>query len=223
MSSRERILQRLSERRGGDLPMPEPDFSPLTAGRDWSATEKLDRFQRTLESVHGEVHRTSAGQWLNTLAAILAKRNARNLLAPGSGHSLGKAIRESDHGDLPPILSYDQPIEAWQAGLFNDVDAAITSTRGAIAETGSLILWPGPAEPRLMSLVPPVHIALLQADEIFATFHEALEAQGWSSAMPTNALLVSGPSKTADIEQTLAYGVHGPRELIVIVIDSNRD
>ncbi|WP_278366532.1 LUD domain-containing protein, partial [Marinobacter salarius] len=43
--------------------------------------------------------------------------------------------------------------------------------------------------------------------------------QNWAAGMPTNALLVSGPSKTADIEQTLAYGVHGPKELIVLVIE----
>jgi L-lactate dehydrogenase complex protein LldG len=44
-------------------------------------------------------------------------------------------------------------------------------------------------------------------------------AQRWHERMPTNALLISGPSKTADIEQTLAYGVHGPKELIVLVIE----
>lgn len=219
MSSRERILKRLSERRGGPLPMPEPDFSVLTEGRNWSPTEKLDRFQKTIESVQGEVHRSSQGEWLDTLAGILKRRGARNLLAPVD-NSLGKALRESGREDLPPLLSYDRPIDAWQEALFHDVDAAITSTRGAIAETGSLILWPGPDEPRLMSLVPPVHIALLDAEQIFATFPEAMAAQGWSAAMPTNALLVSGPSKTADIEQTLAYGVHGPRELIVIVLET---
>ena len=103
--------------------------------------------------------------------------------------------------------------------LFNEVDASITSTRGGIAETGSLILWPTPDEPRLMSLVPPVHIAVLNASEIYTTFHEAMISQDWASGMPTNALLISGPSKTADIEQTLAYGVHGPKELIVLVIE----
>jgi L-lactate dehydrogenase complex protein LldG len=45
-----------------------------------------------------------------------------------------------------------------------------------------------------------------------------MREQGWAQAMPTNALLISGPSKTADIEQTLAYGVHGPKRLIVLVV-----
>lgn len=215
MSAREQILQRLRNRRGGELPMPELDFDSMM-GRDWSAAEKLDLFQTMIESVHGEVHRATDEEWLDTLAAILKQRQARNLLTPLK-HAIGAEIRASGHPDLPELLSYGQPIEHWQRELFNDVDAAITSTRGAIAETGSLILWPGTDEPRLMSLVPPIHIAVLEADQVFATFLEALELQRWGAGMPTNALLISGPSKTADIEQTLAYGVHGPKELIVIV------
>ena len=69
-----------------------------------------------------------------------------------------------------------------------------------------------------MSLVPPVHIAVLEADNIYNSFCEIIQAQSWPAHMPTNALLISGPSKTADIEMTLAFGVHGPRELIVIII-----
>ena len=99
------------------------------------------------------------------------------------------------------------------------VDAAVTATRGGIAETGTLILWPSAGEPRLMSLLPPVHVALVEAKQIYGTLTEAMTAQNWSAGMPTNALLISGPSKTADIEQTLAYGVHGPKDLLVIVLD----
>ena len=97
------------------------------------------------------------------------------------------------------------------------VDAALTATIGGIADTGAIILWPTPAEPRLMSLVPPIHIAVLDADRIFGSFAEAMEEQGWRQGMPTNALLISGPSKTADIEFILTYGVHGPKEVILLV------
>jgi L-lactate dehydrogenase complex protein LldG len=78
---------------------------------------------------------------------------------------------------------------------------------------------PNSDEPRLMSLVPPIHIALLDTAKLYSTFAEAIQAQGWvQHGMPTNALLISGPSKSADIEQTLAYGVHGPKELVVILV-----
>ena len=97
------------------------------------------------------------------------------------------------------------------------------SFRGAIAETGTLILWPTVDEPRLMSLVPPVHIVLLDAASIYNTFYEAMQTEGWKDGLPTNSLLISGPSKTADIQQTLAYGAHGPKELVVLVINAEGD
>ncbi|MCW8979656.1 MAG: LUD domain-containing protein, partial [Marinobacter sp.] len=62
-------------------------------------------------------------------------------------------------------------------------------------------------------------IALLKASEIHDNLYDMMVAQDWAAGLPTNVLLVSGPSKTADIEQVLAYGAHGPRELIVLVLE----
>lgn len=219
MNSRDAILQRLRHRTGGELTAPECDFSVLDRP-EWSTAEKLDMFERTIESVHGEVHRTTEADWVDRLAEILTARGAQTLLI-AKEHEIGKALQSATKGreDLPQLLIYDEPVKSWQRALFSEVDAGITSTRGGIAETGSLILWPSVDEPRLMSLVPPIHIAVLKASELYTTFHDAMQSQNWAAGMPTNALLISGPSKTADIEQTLAYGVHGPRELIVLVIE----
>jgi L-lactate dehydrogenase complex protein LldG len=219
MSSRNAILQRLRHRSGGELTAPACDFSVLKRP-DWSTAEKVDLFQRMIESVHGEVHRTTDADWVDRVAELLKTRGAGNLLI-SKASSIGQTLRKEagTREDLPDLLVYDEAIEHWQPELFNTVDAGITSTRGGIAETGSLILWPSADEPRLMSLVPPIHIAVLYASELYGTFHEAMLAQRWHEKMPTNALLVSGPSKTADIEQTLAYGVHGPKELIVLIIE----
>jgi L-lactate dehydrogenase complex protein LldG len=68
-----------------------------------------------------------------------------------------------------------------------------------------------------MSVVPPVHIAGLKAAEILDTLAEAMRKEGWAEKMPSNLLLISGPSKTADIELTLASGVHAPKELVVFI------
>jgi L-lactate dehydrogenase complex protein LldG len=70
-----------------------------------------------------------------------------------------------------------------------------------------------------MSLVPPVHFALLKASEIRDNFYQVQQEFEWAKGMPTNALLVSGPSKTADIEQVLAYGAHGPKDLVVLILE----
>mgnify|MGYP001025472204 CR=1 FL=1 len=125
---------------------------------------------------------------------------------------------EQDAGGLPELVAYAAPVETFKERLFT-VAAAVTSAAGAVADTGALILRPDSREPRLMSLVPPVHIAVLPAQNIYPTLEEAMQTGRWASDMPTNLLLVSGPSKTADIELTLAFGVHGPKELIVFVLE----
>ncbi len=219
MSARDKILQRLRHRSGGELTAPACDFSVLHRP-DWSVAEKLDLFEKMIESVHGEVHRLTEDTWIDRLSELLSSRGVSTLLT-GKDNPVSRALRDavSSRVGLPNLLTYDETIEHWQPELFNTVDAGITTTRGGIAETGSLILWPSADEPRLMSLVPPIHIAVLRADELYTTFHQAMTEQRWADGMPTNALLISGPSKTADIEQTLAYGVHGPKELIVLAIE----
>jgi L-lactate dehydrogenase complex protein LldG len=146
---------------------------------------------------------------------MAAKRLINLLLAPATPH--GRRAREGLFATGIECLSYERPIEEWKTELFLGIEASLTVARSAIAETGTLILWPDEHEPRLMSLVPPVHIVLLDADSIHATFFDAMRAENWASGLPTNALLISGPSKTADIQQTLAYGAHGPKELVVLL------
>lgn len=214
-SARDNIFGRLRQAsRTGDAPTRDVT---VMQRRQWSQADKVDRFSTLLGAVHAEVYRSTAKEWIGKLAALLSHRGVRNLLyAPET--ALGASLDAA--GDaLPPRVRYAPAIEDFKAQLFSEVDAAVTTVRAGIAETGTLILWPTVAEPRLMSLVPPLHIAVLNADRLYNTFYEAMTTERWADGMPTNALLISGPSKTADIEQTLAYGVHGPKELIVFLLE----
>jgi len=130
-----------------------------------------------------------------------------------------KGIERWQGDGSPRWKAYDRPVEEWKAELFNDTPASLTGTLGALAATGSLVLWPDRQEPRLMSLVPPLHIALLRASTVVDNFYELQQQHRWQDGMPTNALLISGPSKTADIEQVLAYGAHGPKDLVVLIVE----
>ncbi|QTF93109.1 lactate utilization protein C [Halomonas sp. BM-2019] len=215
MSARNAILQRLRERADGPLSAPDCDFSVVT-NRGWSADERLVRFERWITSVHGEVVHSVRSVWTDALARVLAAKGIRRL-ALGREHPVAAEAREALAGSDVVLVDVDRDIEGWRQEQFERVDAGLTSTLGGIAETGSLWLWPTPDEPRLISLVPPIHIAVLDAETLEDTFFDAVEHHDWARGMPTNALLISGPSKTADIEQTLAYGVHGPRELVVLV------
>ncbi len=115
------------------------------------------------------------------------------------------------------MVDYQKPVEE-RKDLLLRVDPSITTTRDGIAETGSSILWTAPDQPRLMSLIPTIQLAILYAGNIYNTFWEAVNTEKWNSSIPTNALLISEPSKTADIEQTLVYGVHSSKELVVLLI-----
>ena len=184
-----------------------------------STEEKVVRLKRMMEAVHTEVHLCGENTWIKTLCSVLEQKQIRKILygtKTGLAQELVNLKQESPEM-IPELIHYKDPIEESKDLLF-EIDAAITTARGGIAETGSLILWPTPDEPRLMSLVPPIHIAVLYASDIYSTFREAMISENWSSQMPTNALLISGPSKTADIEQTLVYGIHGCKELVVLVL-----
>ena len=217
MSARDRILAKLKA--APNLPKPEPDVAAWFAGHRpvESTAAKVARFRQHIEFAHAEVHPVGHGNWLAKLQEILAAKGiAKLLVAPATPHGqLAQAALPAQDIACP---AYDQPIENWKVELFHDVPASLTAARAAIAETGTLILWPDAREPRLMSLVPPVHIVLLDSTKIYNTFFEATQAEGWKDGLPTNALLVSGPSKTADIQVTLAYGAHGPKELIVLLM-----
>jgi L-lactate dehydrogenase complex protein LldG len=220
-ASRDQILSRLRaaiDRQPADTPA-AADLPAEALSRD----EKIEKLKALMEAVRTEVHVVTAPDWTETLKEILKKRDLKTLLyAPETpvGDRLQKAWMEESN-QLPKRVTYEGQIEDFKEQLFG-IDAAVTSTVGGIAETGALILWPDEREPRLMSLVPPIHIAVLEAEKIYTTFSEAMHAQGWAHQMPTNAVLISGPSKTADIELILAFGVHGPKELIVLILHENR-
>ena len=97
------------------------------------------------------------------------------------------------------------------------IDIGITTAQAAIAETGTLVLDSSRERNRLISLVPPVHIAIVDAANIYSTLGETLAVLHRDGAVSPIVTFVTGPSRTADIELTLAIGVHGPQELYVIV------
>jgi L-lactate dehydrogenase complex protein LldG len=217
--SRERIFARLADgRRQSATPMAMPN--PI-AVKTYNRAEKIEKLKSLMEAMRTEVHVTDASNWIQQLEKVLKQRELKSLVYPPQT-ALGEALEnhwENDSGGLPQLIPYETEIEDFKAQLFT-IDAGITTAAGAIADPGALILWPTDKEPRLMSLVPSIHIAVLEADSIHSSFLEAMQAGKWSTRMPTNAVLISGPSKTADIEMTLAFGVHGPRELIVLILAS---
>jgi len=198
-------------------PLPGLDTAVLER-KKWPAAERVALLRKGMEAVHTEFLEATPSTWPAVVRACCEREGFKNLLF-GPASEAGAALAASWTPGGTQLMPYDRPVEAFKTELFTGVDAGFTGTVGGIAETGGLLLMPGSAEPRLLSLVPPVHLALLRASTIQDTFWSAVKALGWGRALPPNALLISGPSKTADIEQTLAYGVHGPKRLLVVLVD----
>ena len=169
-----------------------------------------------MEAVNTEVRLCTEKNWESTLRTVLLEKGISNLLY-GSKTTLAEKLRNMCQL-APETMPELFIIKKESKDLLLRVDASITTTRDGIAETGSSILWTTPDQPRLMSLIPTIQLAILYAGNIYNTFWEAVNTDKWNSSMPTNTLLISGPSKTADIEQTLVYGVHGSKELVVLLI-----
>jgi L-lactate dehydrogenase complex protein LldG len=221
MSAKQNILAKLRKSLTGTTPVPDEfDVELVTKPYTYTPEQRIPQLRKLMEAVHTEIHLTSAEGWPELLAQLLRERQLPSLLiAPTTPHGQRVTQYWANNPGLPALQAYDRPVEAWKAELFTDTPASLTTTLGAIAATGSLILWPTREEPRLMSLVPPVHFALLKASEIRDNFYQVQQEFEWAQGMPTNALLVSGPSKTADIEQVLAYGAHGPKDLVVLILE----
>jgi len=212
--ARIRILSRL--RAAPPSPAPDlPEWTPPAFGPE----ARMERFRTMFEAMKAEVHDVDAATWPQRLRTLLDNRGVCSVLH-GDGSPVGVQLAAAwgDDPQAPRLVAYDRAVEEFKDDLVHRIDAGITWASAGIAETGSLVLWPTARVPRLMSLLPPVHIALVEEGAIHENLGQLIASQAWAIRMPTNIVVVSGPSKTADIEQTLAFGVHGPKELIVLVI-----
>ena len=107
-----------------------------------------------------------------------------------------------------------------------DDPVGVTGAFAAVAETGTLVLVSGAASPTTLALVPPMHVAVVPTARLLGTYEEswaALRARetgpGKEFVMPRSVNWITGPSRTADIEQTLLLGAHGPQRLFIVLVD----
>jgi L-lactate dehydrogenase complex protein LldG len=122
---------------------------------------------------------------------------------------------------LPQVQSGFTEREALRAAC-STADVGITSADYALAETGTLVMLASPAEARLISLLPPVHVAVFPRSRLLANLDELLTVLPNPAEQTSSMVLITGPSRTADIEQILVRGVHGPGEIYAVIVESPR-
>lgn len=197
---------------------------PPSVGYVGGGDDKLARLAAEIGGVGGQAHRVadmpSAREKLRELLQLHQASSAlcweHPLLDQLQLAELlsGSNIRLISHATLCDLPPHEQRALALAA------DVGITSTTFAIAETGSLAVASGPGTERMASLLPPVHIAIVEASQVLPDLFDLfdrLQTDGLDR-LPTNLVFITGPSKTGDIELRLTTGVHGPGVWQVILI-----
>ncbi|MDW6005013.1 LutC/YkgG family protein [Vibrio mangrovi] len=214
-NARQQIFNKLNAARPTPLENGSAETARNFARHNFSDDQKLERFCAALDANHAQVLTIEREQLIQTVHELCAQNGWQHAAIGTSGlwHSDFRKGLENIQ-----ITEYQQTIDQWKDELFTTVDVGLTDTCAGIADTGALVLWPDIHQPRTLSLVPPCHVAVLRQSTLFDSFTDIMLSQQWHTQMPTNAVLISGPSKTADIQQTLAYGAHGPSQLIVVIL-----
>lgn len=187
--------------------------APLVSASDLQKVPLIERFQENLVSIGGNCTVVKDEQEAaQTVQAIIEKTKA-----------CGIAVSDS------PLVKKVCGLLKTKAVLLENVlaaelfefDLGITGAQWAIAETGTLVLESEKERHRLSSLVPPVHVCLIESKQIRQTMGEVLNLlnEKEPDELSRTITFITGASRTSDIELTLAIGVHGPAELHVIIVD----
>lgn len=201
----EGVKRRLAEHRA--------NLIPTRGAGDREA--RADLFTREAEAVNVTVTRVA------TLAEVPAEVG-RYL----SANNLPAAVRAAPSLDAVPWAG--QPTLDVQGGPVDPTDTAgISRAFGGVAETGTLVFLSGPENPTTLNYVPPTHIAVLGVDDIDGDYESIWTkiracdpGQGADGGfMPRAVNWITGPSRSADIEQTLLLGAHGPQRLHIVLVD----
>ncbi len=164
----------------------------------------IERFTQELEAIGGHPHRISKENLIKTLTRDLKEHGIEEALIWEKIPALDEAgITKSGIS----LFHYIDPL----------IRAGITGADAGIAETGTLVISSGQGQPLSTSLLPEIHIAVIKSTQIVFSLEEALQMENVREASSTT--LITGPSRTADIEMTLTIGMHGPKELIVYIVE----
>jgi len=218
MSARENILTKLRQANAYPMAEPQTDDYYKEMSPTWeNEVERLKHWAKTMRAVKTEIFWVRESDWEKTLVEVAQQKGLSNmLLSPQTAHG-SRAEKALTQAGLA-TRGFEQKIDDWKDDFFANVDAGFTSSLCGIAHTGTVMLVSSAEEPRSQSLVPPVHFCLFDTRKLYDTFYAALTGENLVADMPTNIILISGPSKTADIQLTLAFGAHGPRDLVVLAV-----
>ncbi len=184
--------------------------------------ELVERLTTELEAVGGAVYRVaSAEEAGDKIRQLLMERRARRVIRGATplveGLDLDGKLKDAGMEVTVAALADEASRSTRREAAFL-ADAGISSADYGVAETGTLALLARPGQGRSVSLLPPVHIAVLDARDVVAELAALFERVTADGKLPSALTFITGPSRTGDIELVLTVGVHGPKELHLIVV-----
>jgi L-lactate dehydrogenase complex protein LldG len=173
----------------------------------------VERFVDSAETAGAQVHRIDASTSIaDVLAEACTTEGVRSAVVSRDPECEGvAAMLESRGVEVRPA---DSPLAS------ASVDLGVTGAAYGIALTGSVVVAADRAGCRTASLLPPVHVAIVRVGRLLATPEELFRhlPRRFPHGMPSNLVLITGPSRSADIELQLTLGVHGPRSLWIVIV-----
>lgn len=209
MTARDEILGRIRAQRSAEKPYPGSGPSPRRG--QVQGAERKALFVRMAKAAAASVDEAASRAEVPALIAqFLREQNlpATLRLAPDP------RVTELDWASQPLL-------ETSIGGTDGSHPTSVTGAFAGIAETGTLALTSGAPSPTLLNFLPETHIVVLEAKDLSGSYEELwarLKAQ-YGMEMPRTLNLVTGPSRSGDIEQTILMGAHGPKRLHIIVVD----
>ncbi|MCS7237470.1 MAG: LUD domain-containing protein [Thermoguttaceae bacterium] len=217
-NARERILSRIEQALGGKVREPmEPPGIPEIWPPDPSPPEALfARFERELAAVHGEAVRASSPDHARARLRSLADQFRWHRIGYRAEELVNKVVDGLGIGQLRRVD------ENWTPEQVAELDAAVVPGELFLADTGSALVLCRHRWERLLYYLPPSCVIVGHLDRLYAHLAAAWSAvAAWSQDRSTRGefVIITGPSRTSDIEKVLTLGVHGPKQLWVFLID----
>ena len=211
-----------------DLPFLEAQAADLDARLRENRPQLLDRLADMAGKGGWNVHRVSGaeaalGQVDSIIGDVEATRVVRSGQPVFDDVPVDTALQLRGIDVIPVVRGATATREELREQM-RGADIGLTGTDYALAETGSLVILPRRGLSRLVSLVPPVHVALVRPEEVLESLHDLfllrrLEFNQRGGEMGSYLNFITGPSRTADIEMTIVQGVHGPRSVHMVIVE----
>jgi len=225
MSERESILARIKEALsvmaplpGHEAARPHPvlDSEPAHNVRAWlpsvgaSFAERLALFRQHAADLKADFHLLES--WQEVCSALLAQAKAERWTNIGT-HA-GELTDAAARALGLPVCQTDLP---YAVAALESCDAGLTECDALVAQTGSVLVTSRSAGGRALSVLPPHHVVLARRSQLLADLSDAfgLLKEKYESHYPSFISLITGPSRTGDIERVLVLGAHGPRKLTI--------